>query len=403
MAIIHLDGQQWTLPDAVAQNDAQLKQALRAVAPQVGDPKFERKQEGDTLHVTVTKQAGPKGGGTALDLRNIRTDGGTQARAGLNPATVAEYAEALETGAQLPPVIVFHDGSENWLGDGFHRFAAYQQLAQKSARWHQIPAETRMGTRRDAVLYAVGANADHGLPRTNADKHRAVLTLLNDPDWTSWSDGQIAKAARVSQPFVSTLRRERASQNGSEMPQARTVTRGDQTYSYTPPARPTPPSAAAPLPSFQSQSGGMDPPDPPAATTFAVAPAADPPPVPIPVPLPPVAAEATPLPVPIPVPLPPVAAEATPLPVPIPVPLPPALPRPGRPAWADCPVQVTLQLLPAAGDGPRDVLISAVNSATQAVAFGAELVSEEALAPLAAPIAAVLNDLRGQHPAEALT
>jgi len=34
----------------------------------------------------------------------------------------------------------------------------------------------------DAVFNSVGANAEHGLRRTNADKRRAVLTLLNDDE-----------------------------------------------------------------------------------------------------------------------------------------------------------------------------------------------------------------------------
>jgi len=55
------------------------------------------------------------------------------------------------------------------------------------------------GTRREAVLYSVGANADHkpALPRSREDKRRAVMTLLQDPEWGKWSNCQIAKACRV--------------------------------------------------------------------------------------------------------------------------------------------------------------------------------------------------------------
>ena len=46
----------------------------------------------------------------------------------------------------------------------------------------EIEAEIRDGTRRDAILYAVGANSDHGMKRSNRDKRNAVMTLLKDPE-----------------------------------------------------------------------------------------------------------------------------------------------------------------------------------------------------------------------------
>jgi hypothetical protein len=45
----------------------------------------------------------------------------------------------------------------------------------------KISADVREGSRRDAILYAVGANASHGLKRTNRDKRNAVRVLLKDP------------------------------------------------------------------------------------------------------------------------------------------------------------------------------------------------------------------------------
>ena len=83
-----------------------------------------------------------------------------------------------------------HRQGEYWLADGFHRLAAVKKEGTGF-----IPVEIHPGTRRDAVLYSVGANATHGLPRTNADKRRAVLILLQDEEWAAWSDGMIAKAA----------------------------------------------------------------------------------------------------------------------------------------------------------------------------------------------------------------
>lgn len=137
-----------------------------------------------------------------LELSSIRIDGGTQSRAEQNQSVVTEYADAYKNGAQMPPVVVFYDGSEYWLADGFHRYLAAKQADKKAISEEVIP-----GTRRDAVLYSLGANARHGLRRSNADKRRAVETMLSDAEWSEWSDVAIAKAAGVSSNFVGDVRR----------------------------------------------------------------------------------------------------------------------------------------------------------------------------------------------------
>ena len=139
---------------------------------------------------------------TKLELVSISKDGGTQPRAAIDPDTVGEYAEAMKAGAKFPPIVVFHDGQEYWLADGFHRVQAATR-----AMLIEISADVRQGTRRDAVLYSVGANSEHGMRRTNADKRRAVMTLLNDEKWGKWSDREIARQCRVGNKFVSDIRR----------------------------------------------------------------------------------------------------------------------------------------------------------------------------------------------------
>jgi len=65
----------------------------------------------------------------------------------------------------------------------------------------------KTGTKREAVLYSVGANTTHVLRRCNDDKRQAVTTLLKDDEWGKWSDGEIAKRCCVSHQFVSDLHR----------------------------------------------------------------------------------------------------------------------------------------------------------------------------------------------------
>lgn len=136
-----------------------------------------------------------------LSLTLLRTDGGTQPRAEMDLGVVADYADAMASGATFPEAVVFYDGAAYWLADGFHRLEAARTAGKR-----ELPCDVRQGTRRDAVLYSVGANASHGLRRTNADKRRAVLALLEDEEWGAWSDNEIARRANVSQPFVSKMR-----------------------------------------------------------------------------------------------------------------------------------------------------------------------------------------------------
>ena len=139
-----------------------------------------------------------------IPLAEIVCDGSCQMRvAGTDPATVAEYAEAMQGGATFPPIVVYCDGKAYWPGDGFHRIEAAKRASRET-----ILAEVRQGTRRDAIILAAGANASHGVRRTAADKRKAIETLLCDPEWARWSDREIAKACAVDHKTVGKVRRE---------------------------------------------------------------------------------------------------------------------------------------------------------------------------------------------------
>lgn len=139
----------------------------------------------------------------SVDIAKIRMDGGTQPRAKLFEEIVADYAEDMKQGATFPPVVIYYDGKDYWLADGFHRVRAKEALGEK-----EISAEVFPGELRDAVLHSVGANASHGLRRTNADKRRAVNRLVHDREWKKWSDREIARRCGVSHGFVGAIRAE---------------------------------------------------------------------------------------------------------------------------------------------------------------------------------------------------
>src|SRR3954454_10313006 len=161
----------------------------------------------------------------AIDL--IRTDGGTQIRACETfHAKVAEYATAMGEGAEFPPLTVFWDGTDYWLADGFHRMRAHERA------WREgISCEVIEGSRRDAVLYAVGANAEQGIRRSERDKRNAVETLLKDEEWIANVFRWIARQAAVSDWLVRKVYEDlSACCTQIVKPEARTVERGASTY-----------------------------------------------------------------------------------------------------------------------------------------------------------------------------
>ena len=164
---------------------------------------------GRPVESSIAAAAVAAAGPVLVDPDLIRKDGGTQMRVGLNAEAVHEYhAMIKESGGAWPfrdPVRVVFDGADYWLVDGFHRLQAWAMHYMSPAP--AVPALVEVGDLRAATLAAAGANADHGLRRTDADKRRAVDALLVDGEWGAWSDGEIARRCGVSRPFVSERRR----------------------------------------------------------------------------------------------------------------------------------------------------------------------------------------------------
>lgn len=155
-----------------------------------------------------------------IDLNKIEFNSDFQAREQMSADTVNDYISAMKDGAKFPPVVVYQDAEKYYLADGYHRVAAALKLEQNT-----ITAKVHVGNRRDAMLYAVGANANHGLRRTRADKRRAVEMMLRDDEWRHWSDRQIARKAHVDHKTVGSIRKELEA--AGEIPQITKRTGGD--------------------------------------------------------------------------------------------------------------------------------------------------------------------------------
>lgn len=138
-----------------------------------------------------------------LALEKILLDRDIQVRVEMNNTVVDEYEEIIKGGTDFPPVDIFFDGKKYWLADGFHRVEAYTRACQRS-----IPVAIHDGSKREAVLFALGANADHGLRRTSEDKREAVRKMLRDDEWSKWSDREIARRCNVGNKLVGDVRRD---------------------------------------------------------------------------------------------------------------------------------------------------------------------------------------------------
>lgn len=139
-----------------------------------------------------------------IKLSDIVIDAGTQQRVTINNDVVSEYAEAMRCGTKFPAITVFFNGTTYYLVDGYHRYNA----TKDAGGIDDILADVIDGTKREAVLYSLGVNNSHGIRLTNADKRKAVLTMLDDDEWKYWTDLAISKHCKVTQPFVSKIRKE---------------------------------------------------------------------------------------------------------------------------------------------------------------------------------------------------
>ena len=138
-----------------------------------------------------------------LRTGDIQVNSGTQMRVSLNQDTIDEYAELWDDTDNWPfrdKAVVFYDEENYHLSDGFHRhFAAV--IRDKS-----VYADVRKGTLEDAKRYALEANAEHGLRRSNMDKRNAVVQALGMESLKGLKDRESARMCKVSNHLVADVR-----------------------------------------------------------------------------------------------------------------------------------------------------------------------------------------------------
>lgn len=134
-----------------------------------------------------------------VPISKIKMDDTIQIRAVIDAEKVDEYAERMQAKDEFPAVDLFESKEGYYIGDGWHRI-----LAAEQADIITIKAEVHKGGRSEALKFALSANARHGLPRSNADKRRAVEVALKEyPDLT---DRAIAEICAVGHVMVNRMR-----------------------------------------------------------------------------------------------------------------------------------------------------------------------------------------------------
>lgn len=148
---------------------------------------------------------------TTIRMAEIDRQADTQARATFSTDTCAEYErlirDAVEAGKDagklFPPIDVFFDKGRYCIGDGWHRFEAYDK-----ANFEFVEVRLYEGDERTARIFACAANRKHGMQRTPADRRLAVTRMLQDHEWVAKSDRMIADHCGVDHKTVGKVRHE---------------------------------------------------------------------------------------------------------------------------------------------------------------------------------------------------
>jgi hypothetical protein len=140
-----------------------------------------------------------------LEVKAIQIDPDINPRAWLAPSAVetysALYREHEGKDTPLPPLDVFYLDEAYYVTDGHHRLEAAQQASLTT-----LQCRVFRGTRQEAFMHAVSANAGRGVPFGPMDYERIITRMLSYPDTSKLSNRQIARRIGCSHTRVNQLR-----------------------------------------------------------------------------------------------------------------------------------------------------------------------------------------------------
>lgn len=140
---------------------------------------------------------------TMVSIADIIEDPKLMMRVKLDETIIKLFLEALKNGIEFPPIELMEVEKRLLLADGWHRIEAHRRHKLKKIKSH-----VSLGTWQEAVLAAVRANAYSPLRRSNKDKEKCVLALLNDPEWQQRSSAWIATQVGISPHTVERIKSE---------------------------------------------------------------------------------------------------------------------------------------------------------------------------------------------------
>lgn len=142
-----------------------------------------------------------------IAIVDLVADRDCQPREELNRDVVGRYQELLvddwgkTESWPFPPISVALVDRRYIVVDGWHRIAA-----AKDSGASEVPCEIVATDKTSAIMYAAGANGEHGYPLNRADRRRAIGMVLSvDP---SQSDRVIARLVGASPSTVGHVRTE---------------------------------------------------------------------------------------------------------------------------------------------------------------------------------------------------
>lgn len=165
----------------------------------------------------------------SLPIELPRIDADTQSRIKINDDTVVDYAALIVASDgewPFPPIDVFHDGTDYYVADGFHRLLGAMRTKRGS-----IPCRIHTGTAMDARIFGMTANDTHGMRMTRADKRACIEWLLDNGG--KMTQKAIAEAVGVVARTVSTVVADRKYE--STPPKPLPDSRGADTQVASPP------------------------------------------------------------------------------------------------------------------------------------------------------------------------
>lgn len=125
-------------------------------------------------------------GGTAVDMEKVHV-----------------YCEVAKSGVEFPPVECIYDSEYYWLYHGYHRVRMAELL-----KWPSIKAIVRPGTFRDAYFLSLHANVENGTELPRNVRLKNLEAMMNDEEWSQFTDSVIALHCGVDRDTVRKYRAE---------------------------------------------------------------------------------------------------------------------------------------------------------------------------------------------------